>query len=77
MRPKTRMSKIQGDKEVFLIGSREIVDENDDDDLDVWSEGSPLGEAIMGLKVGDKTTYVAPNGKEIKVEVVAVKPYRV
>ena len=70
-------AKIQGDKEIFLIGSREIVDENDDDDLDVWSEGSPLGEAIIGLKVGAKTTYTAPNGREIKVEIVAVAPYRV
>ncbi|MEX1077779.1 MAG: transcription elongation factor GreA [Homoserinimonas sp.] len=68
-------AKIQGDEEVFLIGSREIVD--DDHDLDVWSEGSPLGEAIMGMKVGDTATYTAPNGKEIKVEIVAVKPYRV
>jgi transcription elongation factor GreA len=70
-------AKIMGDKEVFLIGSREIVDENDTDDLDVWSERSPLGEAIMGHKVGDKTSYVAPNGKEIKVEIVSVAPYRV
>lgn len=70
-------AKIQGDKEVFLIGSREIVDENDADDLDVWSEGSPLGAAIMGHKVGDKTSYTAPNGKEIKVEIVSVKPYLV
>jgi hypothetical protein len=31
----------------------------------------------MGLKVGGKTTYIAPNGKEIKVEILAVKPYRV
>src|SRR5690606_24673079 len=43
-------AKIQGDPEVFLIGSREIVD--DDSDLDVWSEGSPLGSAILGQKVG-------------------------
>jgi transcription elongation factor GreA len=70
-------AKIQGDKEVFLIGSREIVDENDNDDLDVWREGSPLGEAIMGRKVGDKATYIAPNGREIKVEIISVKPYRV
>jgi len=70
-------AKIQGDEEVFLLGSREIVDDNDADDLDVWSEGSPLGEAILGRKVGDKTSYIAPNGKEIKVEIVSVKPYRV
>jgi transcription elongation factor GreA len=68
-------AKIQGDREVFLIGSREIVD--DESDLDVWSEGSPLGEAIIGLKVGQKTAYTAPNGREIKVEVEKVEPYRI
>jgi transcription elongation factor GreA len=68
-------AKIQGDREVFLIGSREIVD--DESDLDVWSEGSPLGEAIIGLKVGQKTAYTAPNGKEIKVEIEKVEPYRI
>lgn len=67
-------AKIQGDPEVFLIGSREIVDQGSD--LDVWSEGSPLGEAILGLKVGQKTTYIAPNGKKIAVEIDKVEPYR-
>jgi transcription elongation factor GreA len=68
-------AKIQGDREVFLIGSREIVD--DESDLDVWSEGSPLGEAILGLKIGQKAAYTAPNGKEIKVEIEKVEPYRI
>ena len=68
-------AKIQGEKEIFLIGSREIVD--NDSDLDVWSEGSPLGEAILGLKVGQKATYSAPNGKKITVEIDKVEPYRV
>ena len=63
---------IQGDKSVFLIGSREIVG---DSDLDVYSEGSPLGTAIIGLKVGESTTYVAPNGKSIAVEIIAVETY--
>jgi transcription elongation factor GreA len=68
-------AKIQGEHEVFLIGSREIVD--DDSDLDVWSEGSPLGSAILGQKVGTTTSYTAPNGKEITVEIEKVEPYRV
>lgn len=68
-------ARIQGDSEVFLIGSREIVD--DASDLDVWSEGSPLGEAILGLTVGQKATYTAPNGKDITVEIDKVEPYRV
>lgn len=63
---------IQGDKSVFLIGSREIVG---DSDLDVYSEGSPLGTAIIGLKVGATTKYTAPNGKEISVEILKVETY--
>lgn len=63
---------VAGDKETFLLGNREIAG---DTDLDVFSERSPLGQAIMNLKVGDKTSYVAPNGKEIKVEILSAKPF--
>jgi transcription elongation factor GreA len=66
-------AKILGDKSTFLLGSREIVDE--DTDLDVYSEGSPLGAAILGLKVGTKTSYITPNGKEIPVEIIKVEAY--
>jgi transcription elongation factor GreA len=62
-----------GDESVFLLGSREIVGE--DSDLDVYSEGSPLGTAILGHKVGDTTSYVAPTGKEITVHIVKVETY--
>ena len=64
---------IQGDGSVFLLGSREIVDAGSD--LDVYSEGSPLGTAIIGHKVGDTVTYTAPNGKSITVEISKVEPY--
>ncbi len=63
---------ILGDESTFLIGSREIAG---DSDLDVYSEGSPLGMAIIGLKVGETTTYTAPNGKSIAVEILKVEPY--
>ena len=63
---------IQGDESTFLIGSREIVG---DSDLDVYSEGSPLGTAIIGLKVGDETSYTAPNGKAIAVKILKVETY--
>ncbi|MCU1514613.1 MAG: transcription elongation factor GreA [Microbacteriaceae bacterium] len=66
-------ARILGDESVFLLGSREIVGE--DSDLDVYSEGSPLGQAILGKKVGVKTSYTAPNGREITVEVISVTPY--
>jgi len=63
---------IAGDEERFLIGSREIAG---DSDLDVYSEQSPLGAAILGLKVGSKTRYTTPNGKEIEVEIFAVETW--
>jgi transcription elongation factor GreA len=65
-------ANIQGDESVFLLGSREIAG---DSELDVYSEQSPLGLAITGLKVGDSTSYTAPNGREISVEIVKVETY--
>ena len=64
--------KMFGDEETFLLGSREISGESD---LDVYSEQSPLGAAINGRKAGETTSYVAPNGKSIEVEIVSAKPY--
>ncbi len=63
---------ILGDETTFLLGSREMAG---DSDLDVYSEQSPLGKAILGKSVGDATAYTAPNGKSITVEVLAAKPY--
>ena len=65
-------AEILGDESTFLIGSREIVG---DSDLDVYSEGSPLGKAILGMKVGDETSYTAPNGKSITVKIIKVETY--
>ena len=65
-------ARIAGDLEQFLLGSREIAG---DSDIDVYSEKSPLGAAIQGLKAGDATTYTAPNGKNISVEIVSATPY--
>jgi len=64
---------IMGEESVFLLGSREIVAEGSE--LDVYSEKSPLGMAINGLKVGASTAYTAPNGKEITVEIMKVETY--
>ena len=63
---------IAGDETRFLIGSREIAG---DSDLDVYSEKSPLGEAIIGLKVGATTSYETPNGKQIAVEIHSVETF--
>ncbi len=57
--------KENGDEMHFLLGSREI----EIDGLDVFSEKSPLGSAVLGQKIGESVTYTAPNGKEIKVTI--------
>ncbi len=61
-----------GDELRFLLGSREI---GDDADIEVYSEQSPLGAAIMGKQVGDTATYEAPNGKQIAVKILEVTPH--
>jgi transcription elongation factor GreA len=61
-----------GDEETFLLGSREIAEGTD---LEVYSEKSPLGEAIIGHKVGETTSFVAPHGKTVEVKVLGAKPY--
>ncbi|WP_077490312.1 transcription elongation factor GreA [Sinomonas mesophila] len=66
------VAKIAGEEEKFLLGSREIADGSD---IDVFSEKSPLGAAIVGHKQGDKLSYTAPNGREIPVEIISATPY--
>lgn len=66
-------AKIAGEESRFLLGSREIAD--DESDIDVYPATSPLGEAILGKKVGEQATYTAPNGREITVDILAVDTY--
>jgi transcription elongation factor GreA len=66
------VSAIVADDEMrFLLGSREIAT----DDLDVYSEKSPLGSAVLGAKIGDKVSYTLPNGKTISVEILGAEFY--
>ena len=64
-------AEIAGDEMKFLLGSREISS----DDLDVYSEKSPLGAAVMGAEIGAIVTYTAPNGREITVAIKAAEFY--
>ena len=57
----------------FLLGSREIISE--EDKVEVFSEQSPLGKAVNGAKVGDDVEYEAPNGRKITVTVKSAKAY--
>ncbi|MFT4030719.1 MAG: transcription elongation factor GreA, partial [Protaetiibacter sp.] len=67
-------AKIAGDTTTFLLGNREIA--ADTEDLDVYPESSPIGQAILGRKAGDTLSYTAPNGRDIPVEIVRVDTYR-
>jgi transcription elongation factor GreA len=64
-------AEIAGDEMKFLLGSREIAS----GDLDVYSEKSPLGAAVMGAEIGATVSYTAPNGREIKVVIKAAEFY--
>ena len=63
---------LNGNEQHFLLGSPEI---SEGTDLDVFSPDSPLGQSILGLGVGDETSYAAPNGKVFAVKILAVTPY--
>ncbi|MDQ4008583.1 MAG: transcription elongation factor GreA [Actinomycetota bacterium] len=63
------------DTETFLFGARELADFDPSVDLDVYSPKSPLGAAIDGHKKGETITYAAPNGAEVKVEIVEAVPF--
>ena len=63
------------DTETFLFGARELADFDPSVDLDVYSPNSPLGAAIDGHKNGETITYAAPNGTELKVEIVEAVPF--
>ena len=64
---------VAGDEMTFLLGSREIAGTAD---IDVFSPTSPLGAAIQGHKVGDTTSYEAPTGRQIPVEIKAASPFQ-
>jgi transcription elongation factor GreA len=64
-------AKVAGDQMTFLLGSREVAG----DGIEVYSEKSPLGAAILGKTKGDRTTYTAPSGKDIAVEVIDIEPF--
>ena len=60
------------EEETFLLGSRE---EAAHASVDVYSPTSPLGAAVLGKKIGDSTSYILANGKEMQVEILKVEDY--
>ena len=63
--------ELGGDRMTFLLGSREVADDN----LEVYSEKSPLGAAIIGHQAGDVVSYAAPRGPQVEVKVIKATPY--
>jgi transcription elongation factor GreA len=55
--------EVDGDEETYLLGSRE----DRHDELDILSAESPMGQAILDKRAGDKATFVTPTGAEIPV----------
>ena len=64
---------VAGDKMTFLVGSREVAEGTG---LEVYSEKSPLGAAIIGRSAGEETSYEAPNGATIAVTIHEAKPFQ-
>jgi transcription elongation factor GreA len=64
--------ELAGDEMRFLLGSREV---GDGAGLDVYSEKSPLGAAIIGQQPGTEVTYSAPNGAKVPVRIISSEPF--
>jgi len=63
---------LNGKQMAFLLGSAEMAENTD---LTVYSPDSPMGNAIIGAKIGQSVSYTAPTGKELTVKIVAVKHF--
>ena len=61
----------EGDDETerYLLGS---IEERHSE-VEVMSPGSPLGQALLGHRVGDVVDYETPTGKVLKVEIVGLE----
>ena len=63
--------ELAGQEQVLPLGAREMAGA----DIDVFSPQSPLGQAIHGARRGETVTYQAPNGKDVKVQIIDAVPY--
>jgi transcription elongation factor GreA len=63
---------MNGSEMEFLLGSAEIAEGSD---LEVYSPDSPIGQAILGSKIGDKVKFFAPNGKEREINILEVRSF--
>lgn len=64
--------ELNGSENKFLLGSAEIAEGTD---LTVYSPDSPIGKTILGHSVGEELSYLAPNGRQISVKIIAVEHF--
>jgi transcription elongation factor GreA len=73
--------KLNGNETNFFLGNHEIFEGTKHEqamregDLEVYSSDSPIGKQVVGRAVGDTVSYVAPNGRDIKVEILGVSEF--
>jgi len=72
---KVTVSYGDDDTETFLLGAREMLGLDADIDTQVYSPQSLLGEAVLGARIGDLVSYVAPNGRTIELTVIEAQPF--
>ena len=63
---------LNGNESTFLLGSAEIVEGSD---VTVYSPDSPIGQTILGHKIGEELAFFAPNGREVKVKILNVEHF--
>lgn len=64
---------VAGDKMTFLIGSREAAEGSG---MNIYSEKSPLGTALIGRSAGETTSYTTPTGASVEVVIHEAKPFQ-
>ena len=62
------------DNETFLIATRQEGIKNNE--LEVYSPNSPLGNALINARVNESRTYTVPSGKVVKVTLISAEPYQ-
>lgn len=70
--------KLNGSDKSFFLGNHEIFEGTrhevamHEGELEVYSPDSPIGKEIMGRRVGETVSYLAPNGRAITVEIIGL-----
>ena len=64
-------ARVAGREQTFALGGQEIAADVPEG-VKVFSPDAPLGRALMGHRAGATVSYAAPNGKEIRAEIIEV-----